>query len=229
MSTALLATASAFWLGVLTSISPCPLATNLAAISYVGRSAGQSSRVLLAGLLYALGRTVAYVVLASLLVASLLSSPRVAMWLQQHMNQFLGPLLVLIAMVLLGLLDYGVSGRGVTEQLRQRVDRWGLVGAGLLGLLFAVSFCPVSAALFFGSLLPLAVERQSTVVLPTVFGVGTALPVLLFAILLAAGAKSVGAVFQQLTRFEWWARQATGVTLLLIGLYLTLHHVFRMF
>jgi threonine/homoserine/homoserine lactone efflux protein len=97
-----------------------------------------------------------------------------------------------------------------------------------LGLLFAVSFCPVSAALFFGSLLPLAVERQSTIVLPTVFGVGTALPVLLFAILLAAGAKSVGAVFQQLTRFEWWARQATGIALLLIGLYLTLHHVFRM-
>jgi len=225
----LLASASAFWLGVLTSISPCPLATNLAAISYVGRSAGRSSRVLLAGLLYAVGRTVAYVALASVLVASLLSSPSVSMWLQQHMNQFLGPFLILIAMVLLGLLDYGMAGRGVSAQLRQRVDRLGLAGAGLLGLLFAISFCPVSAALFFGSLLPLAVEQRSTVVLPMVFGIGTALPVLLFAILLAAGAKSLGAVFQQLTRFEWWARQITGMALLLIGLYLTLHHAFRLF
>lgn len=229
MNAALFATASAFWLGVLTSISPCPLATNLAAISYVGRSAGKSSRVLLAGLLYALGRTVAYVALAGVLVASLLSSPQVSMWLQQHMNQVLGPFLILIAMVLLGLLDYGMAGRGVSDQLRQRVDRWGLAGAGVLGLLFAVSFCPVSAALFFGSLLPLAVERQSTVILPTVYGVGTAVPVLLFAILLAAGAKSLGAIFQQLTRFEWWARQVTGIALLLIGLYLTLHHVFRLF
>ena len=136
----------AFWLGVLTSVSPCPLATNLAAISYVGRNVGSPGKVFLAGVLYTLGRVLVYVALAALLVASVLSSPGVSLWLQANLNKFLGPLLILVGMTLLGLLSLGLSGSGISERLQQRVDRLGLAGAGLLGLVFALSFCPVSAA-----------------------------------------------------------------------------------
>jgi cytochrome c-type biogenesis protein len=223
--TPLFALGSAFWLGLLTSISPCPLATNLAAVSYVGRGVGRPARVVIAGLLYTLGRVIAYVALGALLVTSVLSSPAVSQWLQEHLNQFLGPLLILVGMVLVGLLDFGLNGVGIGEGLRRRVDSLGTAGAGLLGLLFALSFCPVSAALYFGSLIPLAVRAESGVWVPTAYGIGTAVPVLVFAALLAFGANRVGAAFQKITAVEWYVRRVTGAVILVIGLYLTLHHV----
>jgi cytochrome c biogenesis protein CcdA len=223
----LLTLVGAFWLGVLTSISPCPLATNLAAISYVGRDVGSPSKVFVAGVLYTLGRVLVYVALAAHLVASVLASPGVSLWLQTNLSKFLGPLLILVGMTLLGLLSLGLGGSGIGERTRRWVDRLGLAGAGLLGLVFALSFCPVSAALYFGSLLPLAVRSESTLLVPAVYGLGTGLPVLAFAGLLALGANRVGAAFNRLSQAEWWARQATGAMLLLVGFYLTLHHVWR--
>lgn len=228
MTPFLLALGGAFWLGVLTSISPCPLATNLAAISYVGRNTGKPSQVVLAGLLYTLGRVLVYMVLASLLVASVLSSPTVSLWLQTNLNKFLGPLLILVGMVLLGLLTLGMQGTAISEGLRQRVDRLGLAGAGLLGLVFALSFCPVSAALYFGSLLPLAVRAESILLIPAVYGLGTALPVVVFAVLLALGTNRLAVAFRGLTQVEGWIRQGTGGVILLIGMYLTLHHIWQL-
>lgn len=227
MTSFLIALGGAFWLGVLTSISPCPLATNIAAISYVGRNVGSPGKVMLAGVLYTMGRMLVYVVLAALVVASVLSSPGVSLWLQTNLNKLLGPLLILVGMTLLGLLSLGLQGAGISEGLRQRVDRLGLAGAGLLGLMFALSFCPVSAALYFGSLLPLAVRAESTLLVPAIYGLGTGLPVFAFAVLLALGTNRVSAVFNRLSQAEWWARQGTGVAILVIGLYLTLHHVWR--
>jgi cytochrome c-type biogenesis protein len=218
---------TALWLSILTSVSPCPLATNLAAVSYVGRGVGRPSRVALAGLLYTLGRIIAYTALAALLVASVLSSPTVSRWLQEHLNQFLGPLLILVGMVLLGLLDFGLSGAGLNDSLRERVDRLGVAGAGLLGIVFALSLSPVSAALYFRSLLPLAVKEESRYLLPAIYGIGTALPVLIFAGLLAFGANRLGAVFQEVTAVEWYIRKITGFVILGIGLYLTLTAVWR--
>ena len=223
--TPLLALGTALWLGILTSVSPCPLATNLAAVSYVGRGVGRPSRVVVAGLLYTLGRVVAYTAVAALLVTSVLSSPTASLWFQEHLNRFLGPLLVLVGMVLVGLLDFGLSGAGIGEGLRRRVDRLGLAGAGLLGLVFALSFCPVSAALYFGSLIPLDVREGSSVLLPVAYGVGTALPVLAFAGLLAFAANRLGAAFQRVSAVEWYVRRVTGAVILAIGVYLTLHHV----
>ncbi len=227
MTPFLLALTSAFWLGILTSISPCPLATNIAAISYVGRNAGSPTRVLLSGVLYALGRVVVYTLLAALLVASALSSPQVSLWLQSNLNKFIGPLLIVVGMILLGLLSVELKGSGVSEGLRHHVDRFGLAGAGLLGVAFALSFCPVSAALYFGSLLPLAVSAESTLLVPAVYGIATGLPVIVFAVLFTAGTKWVGAAFNRLVQTEWWIRQGTGATILVVGLYLTLHHVWH--
>lgn len=227
MTSLMLAVGGAFWLGVLTSISPCPLATNLAAISYVGRDIGSPMKVLLAGVLYTLGRMLVYVALAGLLVASVLSTPGVSLWLQTHLNKFLGPLLMVVGMILLGLLSLGMRGTGISDGLREWIDRMGLGGAALLGVVFALSFCPVSAALYFGSLLPLAVQAESTFLVPAVYGLGTGLPVFAFAVLLAVGTNWVGAAFNRLTQAEWWVRRVTGAAILVIGFYLTMHHVWR--
>lgn len=227
MESLVLAIGSAFWLGLLTSISPCPLATNIAAISYVGRDAGRTSRVMIAGSLYALGRVIAYSVIGALVVASILSAPGVSIWLQRNISLFVGPLLVLVGMVLLGLIELPVSAGSGMHRLRERIQKMGLAGAVLLGLLFALSFCPVSAALFFGSLIPLAIANKSSVLLPAVYGIGTGVPVIGFAIALSCGAKSLGTLFQRVTATEQKIRLLTGIVILLIGIWLTLQHVFQ--
>lgn len=218
---------SALWLGILTSISPCPLATNIAAISYIGRNVGSARRVFLTGLLYTLGRTLAYLALAVVLVASVLSVPQIAMALQKYMHLVLGPVLIIVGMLLMGLVELNISGKGLSDGLQKRVDAMGIWGALLLGIVFALTFCPTSAALFFGSLVPLSLKVNSSVVLPVMYGVGTALPVMVFAVILATSAQAVGTAYNVLTKIEWWARMATGAIFILVGLYFSLKHVFQ--
>lgn len=223
----LLGIASAAWLGILTSISPCPLAANIAAISFIGRRIGSPRASMATGLLYALGRTLVYVVLGMLLVSSLLSAAQVSHLLQKYVNKLLGPLLILVGMVLVGLLQFKTRGSRLGESVGRRVETWGIWGGLALGVVFALSFCPGSAALFFGSLVPLAVKSESRFLLPTVYGVGTALPVVAFAILIALSTRAVGKAFDRITLFERWARRATGVLFLGIGFYFSLTYIFR--
>jgi cytochrome c biogenesis protein CcdA len=224
MTDFLVAAASALWLGILTSISPCPLATNIAAISYIGRRVESPRHVLVAGLLYTAGRVLAYLGLAFLLVTTALSAPQVSMFLQRYMHLVLGPVLVLVGMVLVGLIRLQFGGRGVSAGLERRVHALGVWGALVLGVLFALAFCPTSAALFFGSVVT-AVRANSSVALPLIYGIGTALPVLAFAMLLALSAQSVGRAFNALSKVEWWARMITGWLIILVGVWLTLRSV----
>ena len=214
-----LAIASAFWFGILTSISPCPLATNIAAISFVGRRVDSPRQVFSAGVLYTLGRSLAYLVLGSLLVSSMLSAPLLAHALQKYLNRALGPVLILVGLILLELIVFNLPGSGLGDKLQKKAESFGVWGAGLLGLLFALSFCPTSAALFFGSLLPLALHQGSGLMLPGVYGLATGLPVLLFAVLIALGANRVGQAFNRIMVFERWARRLTGVLFVLVGVY----------
>jgi len=229
MDGAIVAAGSAFWLGVLTSISPCPLATNVAAISYISKGLGTPRRVFATGALYTIGRMLTYLALAALLVASVLSIPRLSNFLQTYMNKLLGPILILVGMFLLGLLQFNFSLSVTGGALEERFQSWGVWGAALLGMLFALSFCPVSAALFFGSLVPLALQHQSTVGLPALYGVGTGLPVLVFAVLIAAGAQSVSKAFNRLAQVERWARIVTGMVFIGVGIYFCLAHIFQVF
>lgn len=221
------AAASAFWFGILTSISPCPLATNITAMSFVGRRVTSPRKVLLAGALYTLGRSLTYMTVGALLVWSLLSAPRVSLVLQRTMNKALGPILIVVGIFLLGFLPLRLPSSGVAQKMGERIAKWGPFGALLLGVLFALTFCPVSAALFFGSLLPLAIEQNSPLLLPALYGVGTGIPVLGFAIAIALGSQSLGRLFGRLTKIEKWVRWVTGAVFIGVGVYLLLLHVFR--
>lgn len=225
MDSYVFALGSAIWLGILTSISPCPLATNIAAITYIGKRVDKPGMVLLSGVMYTVGRMVTYIALGVLVVASVLSIPDVAMFLQRNMNKILGPILIIVGVLLLGIFNIKIPGGGVSERLTGRIEKWGIWGAGALGLLFALSFCPVSAALFFGSLIPLAIEHQSSIVMPTAYGVGTALPVVAFSILIALGTRFVGTAFKKISVFEKWARRITAVAFICIGFYLMLSYL----
>lgn len=227
MSEFLFGACSALWLGLLTSISPCPLATNIAAISYISRRVGNTRHVFATGLLYTAGRTLAYWGLAMLLVASLLSIPQVAHFMQRWMPLVLGPILIVVGMLLLGLIEVNFGGSGMSESMRQRIDALGIWGALPLGVMFALAFCPTSAALFFGSLVPLALRVNSTVALPVAYGVGTAVPVLVFALLLATSVRAVGKAYRVLARVEWWARVLTGWVFIGVGIYYSLKYVYQ--
>jgi cytochrome c-type biogenesis protein len=225
----LAAVGTAVGLGFLTSVSPCPLATNVAAMSYVARYSASRRLQLWAGFLYAVGRAIAYTLVGGLITWGLLSAPSVSSFLQRHMNQLIGPLLVLVGMVLLGLVPGLPSFGGVSHSLHKRIATWGLGGSGLLGFLFALAFCPVSAALFFGSLLPLAVQHESTVLLPALYGIGSAAPVLVFGIAIATGREVAGRLFERAKSADRWLLPASGWSMVAIGIYLCLTRTLGLF
>jgi cytochrome c-type biogenesis protein len=216
---------SAFWLGVLTSISPCPLATNVAAVSFISRNMRSSERVLWNGLLYAAGRMFTYVAIAVLAVASLLSLPEVSFFLESNMHKIIGPLLIVAGIILLDVLPISFSASLAGDSVQEKAVKWGMWGSGLLGIVFALTFCPLSAALFFGSLIPLAVDGKSAVLMPSIYGLGTALPVIGFAFVMVFGMKSIGKIFDKLTQLEKWARKLTAIVFIGAGIYLLLKNL----
>jgi cytochrome c biogenesis protein CcdA len=219
--------ATAFWLGLLTSISPCPLATNVAAVSFLGRRVDRPAWVLGGGALYAAGRAIAYVAVGALLLTGLLSAPGVSGFLQRHMNRLLGPVLIVVGLFLLEVIRFRLPGLGkIGERIQERLKSGGMWGAFPLGVLFALTFCPVSAALFFGSLISLALKENSPVLLPSLYGAGTAFPVVAFALLIAFGARGIGIVFNRLAATERWLRRATALVIIGVGIYMTISFTF---
>lgn len=226
MSGFLLGILSAFWFGILTSISPCPMATNITAISYLAGNIGNTRKVLFNGLLYTLGRTLTYLVLGILMVYSLINAPLISHFFQKYINLFLGPILILVGMVLLQLISFGLNIGSKNQHFYKKIVSKGVLGSGLLGILFALSFCPTSAALFFGSLMTVAVKYKSGIVIPVIYGIATGLPVTLFAIVIAMGTNKVGIFYNKLNVFEKWARRITGVVFIVVGIYFCLTIIF---
>jgi len=216
----------AIWLGILTSISPCPLATNIAAISFIGKQVGKSSSTLLSGLFYTLGRMFVYIVLGAILVSSSQAVPRISFFLQEKMKLIMGPFLIVVGIFLLDVFKLTLSGTLLSQKNQHRLANSGIWGAFGLGAVFALSFCPVSAALFFGSTFGLAIQHQSRIIIPAIYGLGTAAPVTVFAFVIAFSAHAVGNLFHKVTVFEKWARRTSGVVFIGAGVYILLTQTF---
>ena len=219
--------ASSLWLGILTSVSPCPLATNIAAVSFISRRITQKNTVFLSGILYTLGRSLTYVVLGVLIIKTLVDIPILSDFLQRYVNKILGIVLILVGMVLLDLLRVPLSLPSVSENVAKKLVDKGAIGSLSLGILFALAFCPVSAALFFGGLIPIAVKAQSGIGLPLIYGIGTGLPVLLFAFIFAAGAGYINNLYHRITRIEFYTKKGTGIIFILVGVYYALAYIFE--
>ncbi|MFC1586462.1 aromatic aminobenezylarsenical efflux permease ArsG family transporter [Fibrobacterota bacterium] len=209
----------AVWLGILTSISPCPLATNIAAISFIGRQVEDSHGMFMGGLAYTLGRTSTYIVLGAVLVTSAHAVPGVSMFLQTKFKLVIGPLLIITGIILLGLVPVKFGEGLISHTAQTKLAKSGLWGALLLGLIFALAFCPVSAALFFGNTLGLAAKHGSQILLPSMYGLGTALPVITFAWIIAFSAKALGNSFNRVQTVEKWVRKISGLIFIGAGIY----------
>jgi cytochrome c biogenesis protein CcdA len=218
LSTGLLAAA---WLGILTSISPCPLATNIAAVSYLSRRMHSRRLAALGALAYAAGRTAVYVAIGLVVAWGISSSPRLSAFLQENIGPFVGPVLIVVALVLLGWIRLPLDVRLGGQTTAERLASLGVAGEFLIGALFALTFCPVSAALFFGTLIPLALASASPLPPLAVYGIGTALPVAAVSVTGALGLASSGKMLAVIQRWQSPLQNLTASLILLIGIYLT--------
>lgn len=219
--TTLAAIAISFYLGLLCAISPCPLATNIAAVGFVSRGA-TPRRTFLGGLLYALGRAIVYVMIAALLYKGVAAVPELSHFFLKYLNRVLGPLMIVVGAVMVGVITLPSIGNRHFAAQAKRLSKSGLMGALMLGGVFALAFCPTSAALFFGSLIPMSIERESAFLLPLVFSIGTSLPVVIFALLIALGVNWIGSLFNHLSIAERYLRLITGILFLAIGIVLSI-------
>lgn len=210
---------AAFILGLLTAISPCPLATNIAALSYVSKKLDSRMYTVLASVLYTAGRMLAYTIIGVLLILIGLSASSVSLFFQDYADKVLGPLLILFGLVMLDVLKFSLFKGRATAAIQEKISDWGLVSSFLLGILFALAFCPYSAILFFGMLIPIALESAGGVVFPAVYGLGTGLPVILFAVALSLGVSEIGKHVARIQKFEKYFRWFAGVVFIGVGTY----------
>jgi len=212
---------SALFLGLITAISPCPLATNIAAIAYVSRRVKERRYAIITGTLYTLGRMFSYSILGIIIIVAGIEIPGVASFLQDFGEQILGPLLIVVGVIMLSINRMPFSlGGGRLSSLGEKVADWGMVGGFLLGALFALAFCPYSAVLFFGILIPLALKSAGGVTLPAVYAIGTGLPVLVFGVLISLGVARVSTWLNAVTRVEKIIRVAVSIIFIGVGIYL---------
>lgn len=213
---------SAFVLGLMTSISPCPLATNITATAYISKNIASKRNVLLSGILYALGRAFSYTTIGLILYFGA-SKFQVARLFQQNGEKYLGPLLIIIGLIMLNIIQPKFLGKfNLQEKLSERVKGQGLWGPFLLGVIFALAFCPYSGALYFGILIPMTISSASGLYLPIVFAIGTGLLVILFTYLLAFATHRISALFKKITKIERVMRYVAGGVFVLAGIYYVL-------
>jgi cytochrome c-type biogenesis protein len=208
---------SAIALGLLTAISPCPMATNITAIGFIGKDIGNKNRVFYNGLIYTLGRTVSYTTLALILFFGA-DQLKISGVFQQYGEKIIGPLLVIIGIFMLGIIKLNFPAfNSISERFQQR-GKFNYWNVFLLGLLFALAFCPYSGVLYFGMLIPLTVST-SGLHLPVVFAIATGIPVIIFAWLIAYTISGVGNLYKSIKTFEFWFKKVVAVAFIGIGIY----------
>jgi len=211
---------AAFLLGLITAISPCPLATNIAAVAYIARDIEDRRKAALSGVLYTAGRAATYGILGLALVYLGASVVNISGFLRNSSVYYLGPLLILVSLVMLDVINLSFLKGGYISRLGERVAGKGPLGAFLLGALFALSFCPYSAILFFGMLIPLAIETAAGgLYMPALYAVGTGLPVLIVALAIAFGAGAWAGHVNKIQKWEKYIRKGAGLVFLGIGIY----------
>jgi len=215
---------SAMVLGLMTAISPCPLATNITAVGYISKDIESRNRVFINGLFYTLGRAITYTAIA-LVIYMGADQFRFSGFFQRYGEKFLGPLLIIIGFFMLGIIKIKFPGTGGLTNRMQNKTNWGYFDAVLLGLVFALAFCPYSGVLYFGMLVPMTVASASGLYLPVVFALATGIPVIIFAWILAYTVSGIGSVYHKVKTFELWFRRIIAVLFIAVGIY----YIFRIY
>lgn len=209
---------TAFLLGLMTAISPCPLATNITALAYISKDVENRKTVFMNGLLYTLGRALSYTILGLIIYLGA-SKFHVSRAVQSNGERWLGPLLIVVGILMLDIIKLPGSSGNLTQRFADKVKLESSWGALLLGMLFALAFCPYSGVLYFGMLMPMVLSESSGLLLLPDFAIATGLPVILLAWLLAFSLGGIGKFYNRLKMFEVWFRRIVAVLFILTGFY----------
>ena len=210
---------SAFLLGLLTAISPCPLATNITATAYISKNIKESKKIFWSGLIYTLGRATSYSFIGFILFFGA-SKFHVAKLFSQYGERLLGPILILVGLVMFNVIKLNFLGKSnFQEKFSERFKDKGYLGSYILGIIFSLAFCPYSGALFFGVLIPMAIIDTSGLYLPFIFAFGTGLPVIFFAYILAFSVGKMSNYFNKVQRLELIVRYFIGSVFIVVGCY----------
>jgi cytochrome c biogenesis protein CcdA len=213
---------SAFVLGLMTAISPCPLATNITATAFISKNIVNKRKVFWSGLVYALGRAFSYTIIGLILFFGA-SKFKIAFFFNQNGEKYLGPLMILLGLIMLNVIKLNfLSKTNFSDRLSEQFKDKGLLGSFLIGVVFALAFCPYSGALFFGMLIPMSISSAEGLYLPIIFALGTGLPVMLFTYLLAFAADKVGLFYNRITKIEKLMRKIAGIVFIITGIYYVL-------
>jgi len=215
---------AAFFIGLMMAISPCPLATNITAIAYISKKMDNSKHTLLVGFIYTLGRMFTYVLLASIIVYLGVQTQTISLFLQKYGERMLGPLLIVIGVVMLNVIRLNfLKNSERLNKIKEKLAKKGLLGSFVIGVIFALTFCPFSAVLFFGMLIPLAISTGDGFLIPSVFAFATGLPVIIFSIILVKSVTKLGLVMNKIQLFEKLMRKIVAVIFILMGIYYMLN------
>ncbi len=212
---------SAFLLGLLTAISPCPLATNITATAFISRNLSNKTQVFYQGLFYTLGRVVSYTLLGIIIYFGS-STFEISRFFQTYGERILGPLLIIISLFMLNLIPLKFSFTSGLQEKFEHKKQISFLNAFLLGVLFALAFCPLSGVFYFGMLIPMTITSASGLYLPVVFAIATALPVIIIAYLLAFTVSGIGAFYKKIKLFELWFRRIVAIIFAGVGIYYTI-------
>ena len=215
---------TAMILGFLTAISPCPLATNITAIGFIGKDLENRNRVFFNGLFYTLGRAVTYT-LIPLIIFLGADQFKFSGFFQRYGEKIIGPLLLLIGIFMLEIIRINFPGFGRLSEMMEKRKRWRFIDAVLLGIVFALAFCPYSGVLYFGMVVPLTLSSTSGLYLPFIFAIATGIPVIIFAWVLAYTISGIGGLYNKIKIFELWFRRVIAVVFIIVGIY----YIFRIY
>ncbi len=213
---------SAFLLGLMTAISPCPLAANITAVGFISREIENKHRVFINGLLYTLGRAITYTAIALIIFLGV-DQFKFSGFFQQYGEKIIGPLLIIIGLFMLDFIKINFPAMGRLSTRMQNQESWNSLDAILLGIVFALAFCPYSGVLYFGMLVPMTVSSASGLYLPVIFALATGIPVIIFAWLLAYTVSGIGSVYNKVKTFEKWFRRVIAILFIVVGIY----YIFR--
>jgi cytochrome c-type biogenesis protein len=209
---------TALLLGLMTAISPCPLATNITAIGFISKDLENRNRVFYNGLFYTLGRAITYT-LIPLIIYFGADQFKFSGFFQRYGEKIIGPLLLFIGIFMLDIIRINFSGIGRLSEKMENRKKWRYIDAVLLGIVFALAFCPYSGVLYFGMLVPLTLSSASGIYLPVIFAIATGIPVIIIAWVLAYTVSGIGGVYNKIKIFELWFRRVIAVVFIIVGLY----------
>lgn len=209
---------TALVLGLMTAISPCPLATNITAVGFISKDIENRNRVFLNGVMYTLGRAISYTAIA-LIIFFGVDQFKFSGVFQKYGEMIIGPLLLLIGLFMLDVIKINFPGLSGLSSRMQEKKKWGVWDAILLGIIFALAFCPYSGVLYFGMLIPLTVSSASGLYLPLIFAIATGIPVIVFAWILAYTVSGIGSVYNKVKTFEIWFRRIVAILFIGVGIY----------